>query len=115
MAIGQPAVADFCRRRGDTYPFTVTLQTSATPAVAIDITGFTFRLVVGVLENPDSFDDTPSFTNVPAVTDATNGVLTVTLSTQQADLAVGEYFYDLVQVDGSGFERTILSGKWDVE
>lgn len=114
MAIGKPATADFCRRRGDTYPFTVTVAQNdgVTP---VDITGFTFRLNVGPVENPDSQDSGQLFTNTPVVTDAVNGVITVTLLTTEAATPTGEYFYDLVQVDNAGFERTILSGKWDIE
>lgn len=113
MAIGQPASADFCRRRGDTYPFTVTVTSDGT--IPVDVTGFTYRLAVGPTENPDSQDTGQIFTNAPVVTDGPNGVITVTLLIVEAATPVGEYFYDLVQTDSSGFERTILSGKWDIE
>ena len=111
MSIGAPASANFCRSRGDTFPFTITFTDSS--GSAIDITGFTYLLTVD--PDPDPSDATNNlFQNTPVVTDGPNGVITVTLTPAQADQTPDLYFFDLQQTDTGGFVRTVLKGEWEV-
>lgn len=107
-------LADMEWRRGDSYPFTITIKDKAQdPAVAIDITGYSFVFTVhstkdpidnntrifyvdGVID-PDQVTNTGRVSFTPQVTD------TETLSGD------GKYFYDIEMTDASGNIRTITS------
>lgn len=111
VAIGKVATAEICRRRGDTYPFTVQFTDSS--GTAIDITGFTYLLTVDPSEAPSS-NTNNLFQNTPTVTDGPNGTVTVELSSTDADQQPGEYFFDIQQTDSSGRIRTVLTGQWNI-
>ncbi len=106
---------DICRKRGDTAPFTVTITDGSS---AINVTGYDFKLSVDPAPDPaDATANLFSLTVGDGITlsDPTNGVITVTLSTARADQEPNVYFYDLQWTDGTGFIRTIMQGQWEVQ
>lgn len=90
--------------QGDDWSFPATLKDQA--GAAIDLTGYTFlaqartRASAGV-----------AFTLTVTVTDAANGVVTVTVdAATTADIGPGTYVWDLQWTDAAGDIRTILAG-----
>ena len=104
---------NICRVRGDTTSFTVTLTTDGT--TPIDITGDDVVLTVDPSPAPPTAANN-LFTLTGVLTDPTNGVVTFTLTTGEADQAPGTYFYDVQWTDtaGSGAIATVLKGEWQV-
>lgn len=100
----------FCRTRGDTFPFTLTLRDSA--GAAINITGTTFLLTVD--PNAAPVDASGNLFQVSGViVDGPNGIVSFTLSGPQAATAPGAYFFDVQWT--SATVRTILRGVWEIE
>lgn len=94
------------RTRGDTYPFTIVLKDSS--GVVIDITGSSFVMTVDPSESPTG-DLANLFELSGVLTAPTAGEVVFTLTTDNAD-NVGEYFYDIQQLDPFGYLRTVLRG-----
>ncbi len=106
-----PVEIDLCISRGDTTAWTFTIR-SGTPAVAVDITGFSYVLTVDPNSEPtDALGNLFALTGT--ITDAVNGVVEFSLSAAQADQTPAEYFFDLQQTDGSSNLRTIAKGKFE--
>lgn len=112
MANQLPATLDICRRRGDTFPFTVSISVAGS---ALNITGFTgIVMTVDPSEEPaDAMNNL--FVNTGVISDGPNGEVTFTLSVDDADQTPGEYFFDMEYVDTGGFIRTFAKGAWVVE
>lgn len=108
MADLTPQVEDCTRRRGDTVPFNIQVTSGGSP---VDITGYSFRLVVDPSEAPVD-DSNELFEVAGTITDAVNGRVSFPISTANAD-NVGNYFYEVEQTDASSLIRTILAGEWN--
>lgn len=107
-----PDSIDLCRLRGDTFPMEFTVKDSSD--VVVDITGATFLLTVD--PNPDPTDALANLFQIAGViTDAVNGVFTVTPNATQMDQSPDVYFYDLEMIDGAGLIRTIAKGKFEIQ
>ena len=103
-------MASITRFRGDTHPLTFALTDNATPAVAIDITGFTFLLTVDTLEEPaDAL--TNVFSVAGDIVSGVGGTFKFTLTTGQAD-NLGEFFFDIEMIDAASAIRTIDKDTW---
>lgn len=103
-----PATITIVRARGDTFPFTFTVQDS--DGVAVNITGYSFTLTVDPGQNPtDATDNVFALTG--SVTDAAAGVVQFEPNATQAD-NLGGFYADLEQTDGAGKLRTIGKGTW---
>jgi len=103
---------NICRKRGDTWPFQITI--TDTDGVAIDITGDTFLLTVDPSPTPPDATNN-LFQLAGVITDAPNGVVEFTLTPSQADQTPATYYYDVQQTEAvSGDIRTILQGEWEV-
>ena len=109
-AIDQTSEASktICWARGDSDAKGFIIQNSA--EVAIDITGFTFKLTVNSEKDPTTIDN-QQFTVVGAITDALLGKVAFSPTTTNTDIAPGTYFYDIEQTDGSGAISTLIIGK----
>lgn len=106
-----PLDLDICVTRGDTTPWTFTIKTGD-PAVAVDITGFTFVLTVDPAEEPaDALGNLFSLTGT--ITDGPNGVVEFSMTALQADQLPDIYFFDLQMTDGASALRTIAKGKYE--
>jgi len=106
-------MAAITRFRGDTHPLTFALTDNATPAVAIDITGFTFLLTVDTLEEPgDALTNVFSIAGV--IDSGVGGTFKFTLTAPQAD-NLGEFFYDIELTDTASAIRTIAKDAWTWE
>lgn len=103
-----PAAVDLCFTRGDTVLWTFQVKSSG---VAVNITGFSFRLTVDPNEDPtDALANL--FVLTGTITDAPNGIVQFGMSTLQANQTPSDYFFDLEMTDGSGKIRTIAKGKF---
>jgi hypothetical protein len=105
-----PVEINLCISRGDTQPWTFTVK-EGTPAVAKDITGFSYLLTVDPSPEPTGSGNN-LFQLSGSLTDPTNGVVQFEMSAAQADQTPNEYYYDLQQTDGAGDIRTIAKGKF---
>ena len=103
---------NICRKRGDTFPFQLTIKDE--DGVAIDITGDTFLLTVDPSPAPtDAVNNLFQLAGV--ITDAPNGVVEFTPGAVEADQDPSVYFYDVQQTEAiTGDIRTILYGQWEV-
>ncbi len=97
-----------CWGRGDSSAKGFIVQTSA--GVAIDISGFSFKLTVNSEKDPTTTAN-QQFTIVGAITDATNGKVAFSPLVTDTDIDPGTYFYDIEQTDGSGAISTLIIGK----
>lgn len=105
-----PVDIDLCISRGDTTPWTFTVQDSA--GAAVNITGFTYVLTVDPSDEPtDAVNNLFALTGT--ITDGPNGIVEFELSAVQADQTPSVYFFDLQQTDGSGKLRTIAKGEFE--
>lgn len=97
------------RVRGDSYADSFTILSEKT-GLALNITGCTFLMTV----DPDN-DPASAAANLyqltGTITDAPNGVVEFAPSTAQADL-IGEFWFDVQMIDGTGRKRTIVSGPY---
>ena len=102
-----PIALDFCISRGDTTPWTFTIQDS--DGVAVDITGFSYLLTVDPSDVPiDALNNLFQLTGT--LITPLSGIVQFEMSAVQADQTPSEYFYDLQQTDGTGKIRTITKG-----
>ncbi len=107
-----PKDITICVTRGDTLPFAFNVKDDSDPAVAIDITGFSFLLTVDPDPNPtDATDNVFQLTGT--ITDGPNGVVQFQMTPAQADQTPGALFYDLQQTDTGGNIRTLAKGKFE--
>ena len=75
--------------------------------VIVDITGYTFE---GKIKK--NFNETDSTAFTSAITNASSGLWTMTLTdTQTTALAPGDQVYDIVMTDDSGTKTRLLQGK----
>jgi hypothetical protein len=102
----------FCRVRGDTFPFRLTLTANDLP---IDITGSTFLFTVNSLSDPPDIS-TQIFQIAGVIVGApANGVVEFTPTTLNADQVPADYYFDVQWTNATLAIRTILKGTWTVE
>lgn len=109
-AIDQTRTASktICWGRGDSDAKGFIIEDSL--GVAVDITGFSFKLTVNTEKDPtDQVNEQFSITGV--ITDATNGKVSFAPSTTDTDITPQTYFYDIEQTDGSGAIKTLIVAK----
>ncbi len=102
------ATKTICWGRGDSDAKGFIVQSSI--GIAIDITGFTFKLTVNSEKDPTGTAN-QKFTIVGALTDALAGKVAFSPTITDTDIAPETYFYDIEQTDGSGKISTLLIGK----
>ncbi len=100
------ATKNICWGRGDSDAKGFIVQTAA--GVAVNITGFTFKLTVNTDKNPSP--GTELFTVAGVVTDAAAGKVGFAPTTANTDQTPGKYFYDVEQTDAGGLISTIIKG-----
>jgi hypothetical protein len=110
--IGTVPVTNFVRRRGDTYPFVLSLKDGA--GAALDITGATFLLTIDPSPTPENSAANIAQLTGTIVGPATNGQVRFT-PTAPAVGTLGVLFYDVQMTEAGGGIRTILVGQWSVE
>lgn len=107
-----PIEVNLCFARGDTFPWTFTLKDSA--GIAVDITGFGFKLTVDPSAEPS--DNTANlFQLTGTVTNGPGGVVRFAMSAINSDQLPGVYFFDLEMTDGTAAIRTIAKGQFEFE
>jgi hypothetical protein len=100
------------RVRGDTFPFSFVIKDSS--GTVVDISGFSYKLSVDPSDEPS--DETGQlFQVVGVVPTGTDGVVTFTLSADNADQTPGTYYFDLEQTDDNSKIRTVAKGEWIVK
>jgi len=92
--------------RGDSYPLELTIKNKTTK-IAIDITGYSFKLTVDTLEDPP--DNTTKLFDITGILDGvpTTGKVSFKPTTVNTDQEKGEYYYDIEMIDASSNKRTI--------
>ncbi len=102
------ATKTICWGRGDSDAKGFIIQDSA--GVAVDITGFTFKLTVNSEKAPsDTVNE--QFSIVGAITDATNGKVAFSPTSVDTDITPGTYFYDIEQTDSGSRISTLIVAK----
>ncbi len=97
-----------CWGRGDSDAKGFCIQDS--DGVAVDITGFSFKLTVNLDKAPpDQVQE--QFSIVGVITDATGGKVGFAPTTTDTDITPTTYFYDIEQTDGSGAIKTLIVAK----
>lgn len=109
-AIDQTKTASktICWGRGDSDAKGFIIEDS--DAVAVNISGFSFKLTVNSDKAPpDQVNEQFSITGV--ITDASNGKVSFAPTTANTDITPQTYFYDIEQTDGSGAIKTLILAK----
>ncbi len=102
------------RKRGDNHPIQFTIKDDAVPPVAINIAGFSFRLVVDPENDPaDAANNILDLAGV--LTDAGNGVVEFQPTAVQMDITPDTYFHEVQMIDGSTKIRTVVEGKFIID
>ena len=101
--------------QGDSEDYVLTIKENG---VAIDITGYVF--VMSVKDNATDTDATAKIRKrVTSHSDPTNGETTISLSSSDTNITISgstqKYVYDIVMVDTSSKEKTLLSGVFKVK
>ena len=97
-----------CWGRGDSDAKGFIVQDS--DGVAVDISGFSFKLTVNSEKNPtDQVNE--QFSIVGVITDAAAGKVGFAPTTTDTDITPTTYFYDIEQTDGSGAIKTLIVAK----
>ena len=104
-------ITDITRKRGDTFNESWTVKNKS---AVLDITGFSFKLTVDTNKTPVD-ESTKVFQVAGDIPVGTDGVVTFTISTDNADITPATYFYDIQMTDTSSKITTLVSGTWNVE
>ncbi len=102
------ATKTICWGRGDSAARGFVVQDN--DEVAIDITGFSFKLTVNSEKEPAN-QDNEQFTVVGVITDATNGLVAFSPTISDTDMSPGTYYYDVEQTDAGGALDTLIVAK----
>ena len=106
------AYKDYTVKQG--YPFNLSLLVrNKTTKVAKDISDYTFRMTV---KTYISDNDANALIQDDTTNGTTSGTITITLTKDQTiTLPCGEYFYDIMWIDGNGVPEHLMEGKLIVE
>lgn len=107
QALITPASVTIQTIKGDTAPFSITINEDGTP---VDFTGSTMRMQ---LRYPGSNNVAVTLTSASGITLGGSGVATIDPTTVNA-LEVGDYKYDVQWTNAGGVKRTVISGVWSV-
>jgi len=94
--------------RGDSFTSEFIIKDNA--EVVIDITGFSFKLTVNTVKNPELGTPTGSekFSLTGIIPTGTDGKVQFTPTVSNTNITPETYWYDIQMTDGSGAIRTIL-------
>lgn len=99
---------EICWGRGDSDAKGFVVQDS--DGVAIDITGFSFKLTVNSdRDPPDQVDE--QFTIVGVIGSPTAGTVSFAPTVSNTDITPGIYYYDIEQTDTGSRIKTIIKGR----
>ena len=104
---------EICWGRGDTDAKVFTVTDDASPAVAIDVSTWTFTLTVNTVKDPDPAPPlgVEQFTIVGVfVTDGTDGKVSFTPAPGDTDIAPAKYFYDIERQISAAAIKTLVKG-----
>jgi len=106
-----PNIVNLRRKRGDTFPFSMTFTNSET-GVPVDLTGSTVVLTLSPTSDPltdseEIFQLTGVLSGTP-----TDGVATFTMTALEADQEPNTYFYDVQRTLALDI-RTICEGSFE--
>jgi len=99
---------EICWGRGDSDAKGFIIQDSA--GVAVDITGFSFKMTVNTDRNPaDQVNEQFTITGIIGV--AVNGTVSFAPTVTDTDITPGIYFYDIEQTDVASLIKTVIKGR----
>lgn len=99
---------EICWGRGDSDAKGFIIQDS--DGVAIDISGFSFKLTVSSDRDPTD-QANEQFTIVGVIGIAANGTVSFAPTITDTDITPGTYFYDIEQIDGASAIKTVIKGR----
>lgn len=99
--------------RGDSYPLELTIKDKES-GVAIDITGYTFKLTIDATKKPENEDTLLFAVDGVLNGDPTTGKVSFTPTVINTDQEPNTYYYDVQMTDASGNIRTIAKNKWKI-
>lgn len=103
---------NFRMTSGDDFVVTITVKDDSREA--IDLTGATIEFRQAVKKPGGRFETTAKITKTTssgiAITDATNGVFTVTMDPADTDDLAGRYYYEIQVTDSGGDIATVTTG-----
>ncbi len=99
---------ELCWGRGDSDAKGFVIQDS--DGVAIDITGFSFKLTVNTDRDPAN-QVNEQFTITGVIGVATSGLVSFAPTISDTDITPGKYFYDVEQTDVSSRIKTVIKGR----
>ena len=94
--------------KGNTKSYSVTLYTDATKASVVPISAYSFFFTV-----KEALTDTDANAKIikePTDFTITDDVASFSISSTDTDLTVGNYYYDIKYIDGSGNINTFVKG-----
>ncbi len=108
---------DFHLFQGDTKRINFALKRGdGTP---LDLTGATLRWQCARLKTPGVFSSTATLqkteTSGIEVTDAYNGLVTVTLSPSETVTLSGDFYHEMESLDASGDVATVFVGEFQIK
>ncbi len=107
-----PEIHPESRRRGDTNPVQYAAKDAA--GVAVDITGYSFKLTVD--PNEGASDGVNNlFTSTGTIVVALTGRFDFPISASDANQTPGNYFFEVEMTDDGGLVTTIVVGPWRVD
>jgi hypothetical protein len=101
--------------RGDSYPLALTIKDKDT-SEEIPLTGYSFIMTVDTLKLPP--DDTTKVFEVAGLVDVDQvnnpGRVTFTPTTEQTNIDIKKYYYDVQMTDANGNIRTIAKNEFKI-
>ena len=101
---------DITRKLGDTFDESCPVKNKS---AVLDSTGFSFLLTVDTNKTPVD-ESTKVFQVAGNIPVGTDGVVTFTISTDNADITPATYFYDIQMTDTSSKITTLVIGTWNI-
>lgn len=106
------------RKRGDTADDKITvIDSESATGAPLDNTGFTYKLTVNIEKDPEPGppivgNELFQLTGTPGGAD---GTVLFPISAGDANQAIGEYWYDIEQIDGASKKKTIAKNQYIFE
>lgn len=101
------------RKRGDFAPDKLTIMDADNPNQVLDITGFTYKMTINTVKDPDpSVPYGSELLQISGVVGGVDGIVTFIWTALLANKLPGQYWYDIEQIDAGGAIKTIIKNQY---